>query len=248
MPRNGESSAAGSSRENSAQRTKRGLQQTAISSFTSIRTNDSQDFEPAPASRGYNTTGSLRALEMRGFSVGQSIDLTDANEPTSSVGDSAEPSEPQAADHPSRIFESTKTHYIYKEAQHDQWTTWWESTPGYRQYILKYDGKRRVRWDSNSRGADIWKYYRQCATKSGKDFGRPNIECVLCGAILAHPAAMGTTSMHDHHKSIACKKARQINVMRDSSAPTLEELWSKHGTKVRKFHTSLQIQLLMNRD
>jgi len=263
MPHNGESSAAGSSRENSARHSRRGLQQTTISSFTSVRTNDSEEFELVPTSRGYETTGSLSDLEHRGFSVGQPTHLIDANERTSSgqarhvggtemvaVRDSTEPSTPQTADHlrVSHIFESTKTHYIYKEAQHDQWTTWWESTPGYQEYRLKYGGKKRVCWNSSSRGAAIWKYYQQCATKSGKDFGRPNVQCIVCGAILAHPAAVGTTSMHDHNKSIGCKKARQANVMKDSSAPTLEELWSKHGTKVSRFHTSLQFHLLRNRD
>ena len=232
-----------------------------MSSFTSVRTNDGEDFEPAPTPRAYETTGSLCNLEQRGFPVGQSIDLTD-NEKTLSGqeqhgegeervvgGDSADLLTPQrASDHPSLIFESTKTHYIYKEAQHDQWTTWWESTPGYREYCSKYAGKKRIHWNSNTRGAEIWRYYRQCVTKSGGDFGRPNVECIICGSILVHPAAVGTTSMHDHHKSLGCKKARQRNVARNSSAPTLEELWSRHGTKVRKFHTFSEKKLLINRD
>ena len=45
--------------------------------------------------------------------------------------------------------------------------------------------------------------------------------------------------MHDHNKSMACKKVRQKLVIRDGSTPTLEELWRMSGTKVSKFHTCL---------
>lgn len=145
----------------------------------------------------------------------------------------------QTMDDPTDHFESTKTHYIYLERQHDLWTAWWEKTPGFKHYSEKYAGKRRVRWNSNARGAQIWKYYRQCATRFGKHLGYPNIECILCSIILAHPSAAGTTSMHDHNKSMACKKVRQKLVIRDGSTPTLEELWRMSGTKVSKFHTCL---------
>ena len=138
------------------------------------------------------------------------------------MGDTRQLSTPQPVDDTSQIFESTKAHYIYKEHQHDLWTSWWEKTPGYQEYRAKYGGKRTIHWNSNARGAEIRRYYRQCAAKLGKDLGRPNIECNMCGSILVHPAAVGTTSMHDHHKSIGCKKARQTNAIRDISTPTLD--------------------------
>ena len=254
IPRNGKSSAAGASRETSVRHPRRGLQQTPTSSFTSVRTNDSQDFELGLSSRRCETQGqsisSLIDLGESELSLGEPIDLMDTNEtPISRQGQQGRgqdgvvgrglgrPPTPPTADDTSRVFESTKTHYIYQEAHHDLWTSWWEKTPGYREYRAKYGGKRRIRWNSTARGTEMWKYYRQCAVKSGKDLGRPNIECIMCGSILAHPAAVGTSSMHDHHKSIGCKKARQMVAIRDSSALTLEELWSKHGTKVRKSHT-----------
>ena len=77
--------------------------------------------------------------------------------------------------------------------------------------------------------------------------GRPNIQCVLCSTILAHPAGTGTTSMHDHHKSQLCKKIRQRNVLEDYSTPTLEELWKK-SIKVSKFHIFELKKLLTSRD
>jgi hypothetical protein len=249
-PRNGESSAAGSSRETSAKHPEQGLRQTPISSFTSVRTNNSQGFEPGPTSRRHRTTGgqsisSLVDLEELEFSVEQSFDF---ETPTSGQGQRAGdedrlaagelegPSISQSVDD-THGFESSKTHFIYPDNQHDQWTSWWEKTPGFKAYSDKYGGKKRIRWDSTARGAEIWKFYRQCAVKSGKNLGHPNIECVLCGAILAHPATVGTTSMHDHNKSIGCKKTRQRNVAEHSSTPTLDELWKK-GTKVSRFYTS----------
>lgn len=236
---NGESSVAGAFRERLGRHSGQALRQKPISSFTSVQVNNSQSFELGPTPGRHRTIG------------GQFIDLVEhegsveqpSETPVSDRGQLAggedflaasDLEEPLALDE-THIFESSKTHYFYQEAQHQQWVTWWEKTPGYRAYREKHAGKKQIRWNSTVRGAEIWKYYRQCAIKCGKDCGCPNVQCVLCGTVLVHPAATGTTSMHDHHKSQLCKKIRQRNVTEDGSASTLEELWSK-GTKVSKFH------------
>ena len=46
----------------------------------------------------------------------------------------------QTMDDPTDHFESTKTHSIYLERQHDLWTAWWEKMPGFRHYSEKYAG------------------------------------------------------------------------------------------------------------
>lgn len=244
-PRNGESSVAGAFRESFGRNSMRALQQRPISSFTSIQTTNSQSLELIPTlGRQPQTTG------------GQFIDLVDHESsvehsfdfetPASHQGQprggeelyAANDLEEQLTSDGTHAFEFSKTHFFYEEALHQQWVTWWEKTPGFRAYREKYGGKKQIHWNSTARGAEIWKYYRQCAIKSGENLGRPHIQCVLCSGILVHPASSGTTSMHEHHKSQTCKKIRQKNVMEDESSPTLEELW-KRGTKVRNLFGSL---------
>jgi hypothetical protein len=252
-PRNGESSVAGAFRETFARHPVQGLRQMPISSFTSIQSNNSQSFEPGPTpGRRQTTGGQFIDLAEHDGSVEQSFNF---ETPPSNQGQLAGGDDSLAAsdlEEPltlvdTHVFESSKTHFFYQEAQHEQWVTWWEKTPGFKAYRDKHAGKKQIRWNSTARGTEMWKYYRQCVIKCGKDLGHPNIQCVLCGTILAHPAATGTTSMHDHHKSQSCKRIRQRNVMEDNSAPTLEELWMK-GTKVSKFHIFELKQLLTSSD
>jgi len=249
-PGNGESSVAGAFRERLGRHSGQGQRQTAINSFTSIQTNNSQSFQLGPlATEGPRRTigGHVIDLTEHDVSVQQSFETTVSNQGQLAGGrDSLAASdlEESLTLDETRIFESSKTHFFYQEAQHEQWVTWWEKTPGFRAYRDKHTGKKQIRWNSTARGTEMWKYYRQCAVKCGKDIGRPNIQCVLCGTVLAHPAATGTTSMHDHHKSQSCKKIRQRNVTDDGSTLTLEELWQK-GTKVSKVQIFELKQLLM---
>lgn len=242
-PGNGESSVAGAFRERLHRHSGQATRQMPISSFTSIQTNNSQSFE-----LGRTAGGQFINLTERDGAVEPPFETGACNQ-GELAGDEDFPAARDlgvalTSDDPGRHgFESSKTHFYYLEAQHEQWVTWWETTPGFKAYRDKHAGKKQIRWNSTARGTEVWRYYRQCAVKCGKDLGRPNIECVLCGTVLAHPAATGTKSMHDHHKSQLCKKIRQRNVMSDDSTLTLEELWRK-GTKVRKFHTFELKQLL----
>ena len=128
-------------------------------------------------------------------------------------------------------FETDSDYYIYNERYHDAWLEWWENIPGCKKYNEKYHGKKKIHWNSNNRGATVWKSFRQCITQSGKDMGYPHVQCVLCSQILAHPSGVGTSTMNDHHKSQNCKRIRQTRTLRDPTTPTLEELF-RSGTKV----------------
>jgi hypothetical protein len=128
-------------------------------------------------------------------------------------------------------FECSGNYYIYDEKYNDSWLSWWHKTPGYAAYQKRYAGKRNIRWNSNIRGSDAWKYFRQCARKSGPDVGSPHIQCLLCYTVLAHPGGIGTKSMNDHTKSMNCNKARQKSSLQNPGTSTIEELFQK-GTRV----------------
>ena len=132
----GESSAAGASREASARRSAREEHQILpISSFTSFHSNASQSVEPGPgpSARREQTrkqpTPSVIDLEEPESSVGQSSNF---DTPTSGQGQPARDEEmPVAAGSEERSipqtmnlthqFKSSKTHFIYQEAEHDLW-------------------------------------------------------------------------------------------------------------------------------
>jgi len=87
---------------------------------------------------------------------------------------------------------------------------WWQGTPGYRAYTAKYAGKKKIGWNSDLRGTEVWKYFQQCADRLGSAIGTPRVMCIICRKVRAHPSGTGTISMHDHNRSSACLKLRKI--------------------------------------
>jgi len=88
---------------------------------------------------------------------------------------------------------------------------WWQGTPGYIAYTAKYAGQKRIRWNSDLRGTEGWKYFQQCADRLGSAIGMPRVMCIMCRKVLADPSGTGTSSMHDDNRSSACLKSRKIN-------------------------------------
>jgi len=88
---------------------------------------------------------------------------------------------------------------------------WWQGTPGYIAYTAKYAGKKKIAWNSDLRGTEVWKYFQQCADRFGSAIGMPRVMCIMCRKLLAHPSGTGTSSMHDHNRSSTCPKSRKIN-------------------------------------
>jgi len=88
---------------------------------------------------------------------------------------------------------------------------WWQGTPGYIAYTVKYAGKKKIRWNPDLRGTEVWKYFQQCADRLGSPIGTPRVMCIMCRKVLAHPSGTRTSSMHDHNRSSACLKSRKIN-------------------------------------
>ena len=88
---------------------------------------------------------------------------------------------------------------------------WWQATPGYIAYTAKYAGKKKIIWNSDLRGAEMWKYFQQCADRLGRGIGTPRVMCIMCRKVLAHPSGTGTSSMHDHNRSSACQKSRKFH-------------------------------------
>jgi len=108
-------------------------------------------------------------------------------------------------------FEIFGNFYLYREEYHESWMEWWQGTPGYIAYSAKDAAKKKIRWNSNLRGTEVWKYFQQCANRLGSAIGTPRVMCILCRKVLAHPSGMGTSSMHDHNRWSACLKSRKIN-------------------------------------
>jgi len=100
---------------------------------------------------------------------------------------------------------------LYLEEYHESWMEWWQGTSGYKAYTVKYAGKKRIRWNSDLRGTEVWKYFQQCADRLGSAIGTPRVTCIMCRKVLAHPSGTGTSSMHDHNRSSAWLKSRKIN-------------------------------------
>jgi len=88
---------------------------------------------------------------------------------------------------------------------------WWQGTPGYIAYTAKYASKKKIQWTSDLRRTEVWKYFQQCADHLGSAIGMPRVMCIMCRKVLAHPSGTGTSSMHDHNRSSACLKSRNIN-------------------------------------
>jgi len=88
---------------------------------------------------------------------------------------------------------------------------WWQATPGYIAYSAKYAGKKKIIWNSDLRGAEMWKYFQQCADRLGRGIGTPRVMSIMCRKVLAHPSGTGTSSMHDHNRSSACQKSRKFH-------------------------------------
>jgi len=109
------------------------------------------------------------------------------------------------------IFEIFGNFYLYTEEYHESWMEWWQGTPGYIAYTAKYAGKKKIRWNSDLRGTEGWKYFQQCADRLGSAIGTPRVRGIMCRKVLAHPSGTGTSSMHDHNRSSACLKSRKIN-------------------------------------
>ena len=97
------------------------------------------------------------------------------------------------------------------EEYHERWMEWWQGTPGYMPYTAKYGGKKKIRWNSDLPGTEVWKYCQQCADRLGSAMGTPRVMCIMCRKVLAHPSGAGTSSMHDHNRSSACVNSRKIN-------------------------------------
>jgi len=88
---------------------------------------------------------------------------------------------------------------------------WWQATPGYIAYTAKYAGKKKIIWNSDFRGAEMWKYFPQCVDLWGRGIGAPRVMCIMCRKVLAHPSRTGTSSMYDHNTSSACQKSREFH-------------------------------------
>jgi len=88
---------------------------------------------------------------------------------------------------------------------------WGQGTPGYIAYTAKYAGKKKIRWNADLRGTQVWNYFQHCADRLGSAIGLPRVMCIMCRKVLAHPSGTGTSSMHDHYRSSACLKSTKIN-------------------------------------
>jgi len=88
---------------------------------------------------------------------------------------------------------------------------WWQGTPGYIAYTAKYAGRKKIRWNSDLRGTEVWKCFPQSGDRLGSAIGTPRVMCIMCRKVLAHPSGTGTSSMHNHNRFSDCLKSRKIN-------------------------------------
>jgi len=107
-------------------------------------------------------------------------------------------------------FEMFGNLYLYTEADHESWMLWWQGMSGYIAYTAKYAGKKKIRWNLDLRGTEVWKYFQQCADHLGSAIGTPRVMCIMCRRVLAHPSGTGTSSMYDHNRSSGFLKSRNI--------------------------------------
>ena len=119
-----------------------------ISSFMSIQTNNSQSFQLGPTPGPCQTIGGqFIDLDQRGGSVEQYFGTTVSNQGQQAGGGdflTASDLEGPLTSDETHIFKSSQTHFFYQEAQHQQWITWWEKTPGFIAYRDKYAGKKQI--------------------------------------------------------------------------------------------------------
>jgi len=108
-------------------------------------------------------------------------------------------------------FEIFGNLFLYTEEYHECWMEWWQARPGYIAYTAKYAGKKEIIWNSDLRGAEMWKYFQQYADHLGCGIGTPRVVCIMCRKVPAHLSRRGTSSMHDHNRSSACQKSRKFH-------------------------------------
>jgi len=65
--------------------------------------------------------------------------------------------------------------------------------------------------NSDLPGTEVWKYFQQCADHLDSAIGTPRVMSIICRKVLAHPSGTVTSSMHDHNRSSACQKSRNLN-------------------------------------
>jgi len=97
------------------------------------------------------------------------------------------------------------------EEYHESGMEWWQGTSGYIAYTPKYDGKKKMRRNSDLQGTEVWTFFQQFADHLGSAIGMPRVMCIMCRKVLAHPSHSGTSSRHDHNWSSACLKSRMSN-------------------------------------
>ena len=129
-------------------------------------------------------------------------------------------------------FEIFGNLYLYTEEHHESWMKGWKETSGFAAYSAKYSGKRRIKSNSELQGTEVWKYFQQCAERSGSFIEMPLVMCIICRKVLAHPSGTGTRSMHDHKQSAACQKSRKFNGFDSGGSCALDVLeLLRKGTK-----------------
>ena len=110
-----------------------------------------------------------------------------------------------------KSFEIFGNFYLYTKVYHEGGVEWWQGTIGYTAYTAKYADKENIRWNSDLRGTEMWKYFQQCVDRLGSAVGTPRVMCIMCRKVLAHRSGTGTSSIHDHNRSSACLKSGKIN-------------------------------------
>jgi len=107
-------------------------------------------------------------------------------------------------------FEILRNFYLYTEEYHKSWMQCWQGTAEYIAYSVKYAGKKKIRWNSDLRGTEVWKYFQQCADHLGSAIGTPRVMCIMYRKVLAHPSGMGPSWIPYHNRSSTSLKSRKI--------------------------------------
>ena len=108
-------------------------------------------------------------------------------------------------------FEILGNFHVYMEEYHESGMEWWEGTPWYIGHTAKSCCQKRIRWNSDLPGTDVWKYFQHCSDRVGSAIGMPRVMCIMCRKDLAHPSGTGASLIHDNNKSTDCLKPRKIN-------------------------------------
>jgi len=141
-------------------------------------------------------------------------------------------------------FEIFGNFFLYTEEYHESWMEWWQATPWYIAYTAKYAGKKKIIWNSDLRGAEMWKYFQQCADCLGRGIGTPRVMCIMCRKVLAHPSGTGTSSMDDHNRSSACQKSRKFHRYKtQTGSPCSTDVLTllQRGTKTGNRHRIINL-------